>query len=126
MHADEHVLERRHLCEEPDVLERPPDPELDDRVRGLPDDLGAVEHDRAGRRHVDAGDLVEERRLAGAVRPDQRDDRAARDREVDVVGRDEAAELLPHLLGDEEVVRLGAHQSSDGSRSVSVPSVWTS
>ena len=58
--------------------------------------------------------------------PMRRDDRAARDREVDVVGRDEAAELLAHVLGDEQVVRSGGHQSSDGSRSVSVPSVWTS
>ena len=45
-------------------------------------------------RLVDAGQHVEEGRLAGAVRADQADDRAARDREVDVVDGDEAAELL--------------------------------
>ena len=126
MHPDEDVLHRRHLREQPDVLERASDPELDDRVRRLPDDLGTVEDDRARRRHVDARDLVEERRLAGAVRPDQRDDRAARDREVDVVRRDEPAELLPHLRRDEQVVDGGLHQSSLWSRSVSVPSVCTS
>ena len=91
---------------------------------GMPGDLGPVEHDRARRRLVDAREQVEERRLAGAVRPDQRDDRAARDREVDVVGRDEAAELLAELRDHDEVV--GGHQSSLRSRSVSVPSVWTS
>ena len=91
---------------------------------GWPDDLGAVEEDRARRRLVDAREQVEERRLARAVRADERDDRAARDGEVDVVGRDEAAELLAHLGRDDEVV-LG-HQSSLGSRSVSVPSCSTS
>ena len=126
MHADEHVLHRGHLREEPDVLEGATDAELDDRVRRLADHLDAVEHDRPGGRHVDPGDLVEERRLAGAVRADQRHDGAARDDEVDVVGRDEAAELLPHLVGDQQVVDCGRHQSSLESRSVSVPSVCTS
>ncbi len=38
--------------------------------------------------------MIEEGRLAGAVRADEADDRPARDREVDVVDCDEAAELL--------------------------------
>jgi hypothetical protein len=46
VHADEHVLERRHLLEEADVLERAPDAELRDRVRRLARDVGPVEHDR--------------------------------------------------------------------------------
>ena len=53
----------------------------------------------AAGRVVDAGDDVEERRLAGAVRPDQADDRALRDREVDAVDRDQAAEALGHAAG---------------------------
>ena len=57
-----------------------------------------------GGRLVDPRELVEERRLAGAVRADQRDDRAARDREVDVVRGDEAAELLPQLGDLDQVV----------------------
>ena len=126
MHSDENVLDRGHLREEANVLERPPDTELDDRVRGLADDLGPVEDDGPGGRNVDTGDLVEERRLAGAVRPDQRDDRTARNGEVDVVRRHEPAELLPHRVGDEQVVDGGRHQSSLLSRSVSVPSVCTS
>ena len=94
---------------------------------GLPTTSVAVEHDRARTSGTYTPVImVEERRLAGAVRPDQGDDRAARDREVDVVGRDEAAELLPHVLGDEQIVGWARHQSSVGSRSVSVPSVWTS
>ena len=104
VHADEDVLERGHLGEEADVLERAPDPERGDRVRRLVGDVDAVEHDRARGRLVDARELVEEGRLAGAVRADQRHDRAARDREVDVVRRDEAAELLAQLDDLDQVV----------------------
>ena len=49
-------------------------------------------------RVVDPGDDVEERGLARAVRPDQADDRAARDVEADVVDRDQAAEPLGDVL----------------------------
>jgi hypothetical protein len=125
VHPDQYVLERRHLVEEPDVLERAPDAELDDRMRRLADDLRPVEDDRTRRGSVDARDLVEERRLTRAVGTDQRDDRAPRNREVDVVGRDEAAELLPDVFGDEEVVGLALDQSPP-LRSLSAPSCCTS
>ena len=75
VHADEDVLDRGHLLEEPDVLEGAADPELDHSVRRQRGDLRPVEQDRARRRMVDARDLVEERRLAGTVRADERDDR---------------------------------------------------
>jgi hypothetical protein len=103
VHPDEDVLERRHLLEEADVLERPSDPELGDRVRRLPADVDAVEHDLAGRLPVDAGEHVEERRLPRAVRADQAHDRAGRNREVDVVDGDETAELLANAACDEKV-----------------------
>ena len=61
---------------------------------GFAVDVLAVEDDASRGRLVDARDHVEERRLAGAVRADQADDRVPRDREVDVVDGDEAAELL--------------------------------
>ena len=64
------------------------------------------ERDLAAGRVEDAGDDVEERRLAGAVGPDQADDRALRDREVDVVDGDQAAEALRDVLGVEEQPRL--------------------
>ena len=56
--------------------DHPPPPELDGTVGGVDD----AEQD------------VEERRLAGAVRSDQADDRPFGDREVDLVDGDEAAE----------------------------------
>ena len=63
----------------------------------------AVERDRALGRDVQAGDHVEERGLAGAVRPDEADDAAARDREVDVADGHQAAEPLGAAGRDEQV-----------------------
>src|SRR5689334_14551845 len=71
VHADQHVLERRHLREQADVLERATDAELRDRVRRLLGDVDAVEDDRSGRSTVEHCQHVEEGRLAGPVRPDQ-------------------------------------------------------
>ena len=45
------------------------------RCAGNPDEIGAVERQRAGVGLIDAADQVEQRRLAGAVRPDDREDR---------------------------------------------------
>ena len=61
------------------------------RKRGDP--LVAQEHVARGRRER-AGQQVDERRLAGAVRPDQRVPRAVRKGERDVAVRAECAELL--------------------------------
>src|SRR6266480_2318746 len=109
VHPDEHVLERRHLWEEADVLERAADTELRDRVWRLVGDVDAVEDDHARRRAVEAGEHVEEGRLAGPVRADQADDRALRDREVEVVDGEQAAELLADVVGDEQSARDLAH-----------------
>ena len=63
------------LLEEADVLERSADPALGDGVRRLGGHVVAVEDDLPGGRLVDAGQHVEEGRLAGAVGADQADDR---------------------------------------------------
>ena len=110
MHPDEDVLECGHVLEEPDVLEGAADPALGDRVRRLPRQVLTGEDDLPLRRLVHAGDHVEERRLAGAVRADQADDRALRDHEVDVRHGDEAAELLAHPDRLEDV----GHQAGSG------------
>ena len=59
-------------------------PRRRDLVRLQADDALAVERDVALVRPVDAGDQVEERRLAGAVRPDHADDLALVDVQVEV------------------------------------------
>ena len=56
------------------------------------------ERDPALGRLVEAGDAVEHRRLAGAVRPDQRGDVAAADGEGEVVDGDQAAEAHGQVL----------------------------
>jgi hypothetical protein len=72
-------------------------------MRRLAGDVVPVEGDAPERGLVDARDHVEEGGLAGAIWPDQADDRALGDREVDIRDRDQSAELLTHLLGDEEI-----------------------
>jgi hypothetical protein len=110
VHRDQHVLERGHVVEQPDVLERARHPEMRDRVRRKAPDRLPVEDHLARSRLVDAGEHVEERRLARAVRADQADDRATRDREVDVVHGDEAAELLPYAGRlEQDVAAIGGH-----------------
>ena len=54
----------------------------------------AVEADLAGIGPVDAGEDLHQRRLAGAVLADERDDLAARDVEVHLVQRDDAGKTL--------------------------------
>ena len=103
MHPDEDVLERGHVLEEPDVLERAAHAALRDRMRRLAGDVLAREDDLPRRGLVDAGEHVEERRLPRAVRADEADDRALGDGEVDVVHGGQAAELLAHALGGQQV-----------------------
>ncbi len=76
------VLERGGALDHADVLEGAAEAHrrLDVRRR-LGDVAPAVGH-RAGVRRVEAGDAVERRRLAGAVRPDQPDDLELVDLEV--------------------------------------------
>jgi len=110
VHAHEHVLERGHVLEETDVLERAADAALGERMWRLSGQVIAGEDHAAGRRLVHAREHVEERRLAGAVRPDEADDRADGNGEVDVVDRDEAAELLAQRERMQE--RLGHHAAA--------------
>ena len=62
----------------------------------------SLELDRARGRVDDPGDDVEERRLAGAVGPDDADDRALRDDEVDVADGDQAAEAAGDAIRVEQ------------------------
>ncbi len=83
-------------------------PAARDPVRADPGDVPAVEADLARARLVKPGEHVEERRLAGAVGPDDRDDALARHAEGDVVDRDQAAEDLRDVPGVEQQVRAVA------------------
>src|SRR5581483_5853836 len=58
--------------------------------------------DLAGGRREVAGDQVEQRRLAGAVGPDDAGDRALGDREGDLADRRQAAEVLGQVADLEQ------------------------
>ena len=103
--ADHDVLERRHLREEPDVLERPGHAHPVDLVRLATGDPLVVELHRARRRLVDAGHDVEAGRLAGTVRADQPQDLALVEAEADVVERHHAAEPQRHVVDVEKNFR---------------------
>ena len=66
-------------------------------VRRQPGDVGAFEEDRPAVRPKGAGDQVEQRGLAGAVRPDQADDLARFDLQIDDPDRRQSAERTRHL-----------------------------
>ena len=79
------VFEHAHLPEQPHVLERAGDAGARHLTGLQRQRLGAVEDDAAALRLVEAGDAVEERGLAGAVRADEAGDGAGVDREVHVL-----------------------------------------
>ena len=68
------VLAHRRALHQPDVLERAPEPERGPLVHGQVGDLLAPVDDAAAVGRVEAGDDVEQRRLAGAVGTDHADD----------------------------------------------------
>src|SRR5207247_9508585 len=87
------VLEDRERVEDADDLERARDARRDDLVREEARDRGGAEPRLAPIGGEEAGEDVEESRLASAVRPDDRPELAARDRERHAVHRRERAEV---------------------------------
>ena len=72
--ADRAVLQHRHIGQRLHDLMRAREPVAGDDEGLCAGDVDAVEHDRAGIRREHAVDQVEQRRFAGAVRPDQAED----------------------------------------------------
>src|SRR6185436_6186681 len=89
--AEGDVLEDRHVAEEGIVLEHEADPALANVGVGC---VLAVEEDGARVGHLEAGDDAQQRRLARARRPEQRDQLAGGDVETEVVADDGGAEAL--------------------------------
>ena len=95
MQADQDVLENRVVRKHAGALERPNQAERRDLVRLESGERPLPDSGRSpSRRPLKAGDDVERRRLAGAVRADQPDGLALRDREVQVGDGDEPAEAV--------------------------------
>ena len=103
---DEHVLEHREPLERPRDLRGAPDPATTPGMGGLPGDVGAVEADRAPVGSQVAGDEVEQRRLARAVRPDDAEGLTLGNVEREVLDDADAAEAL----GDADDFEQGRHR----------------
>src|SRR5262249_44298282 len=71
-------------------------------------DIAAVEQNAPGIGRELAGQLSDQRGLAGAVGPDQRVGLAAADAERDIVGRNQRAERLAQVLDLEQELAHGA------------------
>ncbi|OPZ25577.1 MAG: hypothetical protein BWZ02_02400 [Lentisphaerae bacterium ADurb.BinA184] len=101
MAAGEQVVDHAHLRKQFAVLEGAGEAERRDIVRLPAGDVRATKADRAFAR-IDAADAVEHRGLAGAVRPDQRQQFAALDGERHAIQHHKSAETqrdprsLPH------------------------------
>src|SRR4029079_3055735 len=109
--ADHHVLERRQIGEETDVLEGARNAGGGDLVRWKARDATSFEIEAAGVHRVDPGEHVEQCRLAGAVRADEPVNLALADRERHVLERLQAAEALGHAAHVEQ----RSHASSPAS-----------
>jgi hypothetical protein len=79
------VLAHAHRRKDVLLLRHVRDAEPADLARRVPRDRLAVEHDRAAARREQAGDRLHERRLACAIRAEDRDDLARPDAQVDAL-----------------------------------------
>ena len=102
MAADPDVVEHRLRAEQREVLEGAGDADLGDAVRRAGEHRAAFEQDIAAIGRVEPADAVEQRGLAGAVRPDQPEDLALLDGERDAVERDDAAEAQSDVADFEQ------------------------
>ena len=109
--ADHDVVQHAHVVEQRQVLEGPADPEWRARGRLQVRDVASLEDDPPFGRRVSAGDAVQHRRLAGAVRADDREQLAAVHAEADVVQRAHTAKAQGHVP-DLEQRDLARHVSS--------------
>ena len=103
--ADHRVLDHRHVGERPHDLEGAADARRADLVRTQARDVPAREADRSAVRHHRAGDEVEQRGLAGAVGPDQRDDLALVHLERGFSDRLQPAEALRRAVDHQHRMR---------------------
>ena len=92
--AEVHVLDDVEVVAEREILVDDLDPELGGVLRAVDRDRLAVEEDLAAVGRVDAGDALDQRRLAGTVVADERHHLAGAHLEVDVGERLHGAEVL--------------------------------
>ena len=106
------VLTNRQRPEESRSLEGPGEPVACAPVNCPPGDVAGAEPHAACPRRLEAAQHIEHRRLAGAVRSDQPEDRVLRELQIDAVDRPQPAE--PHVdpLRQERRRAVAAHASA--------------
>ena len=114
---DHHVLGCRHAEENLQVLKRARQPALREQMRREPGHLVTPKPYAPARGRVNAGNKVEQRGLAGAVRSDDGEDLARLDRERHARDRGHAAERDRDVLDSERTqVRLRCkRRASEGT-----------
>src|SRR5690606_25274875 len=85
--SDQHVFPRGQIFEDARCLEGAANAEAGNGGRRLPVDFRAADRHAAAGQTVEAGDRIEQRRLAGAIAADKADNAAAFDVEVDLIHR---------------------------------------
>jgi hypothetical protein len=83
--SDFHVLQGSESAEQTRVLEGPANAQSSDSVRRPAGHVVPAHDERTGGRRDKAGEDVDERRLAGPVRPDQAKAFARREAEIDTL-----------------------------------------
>ena len=96
------VLERGHAKEDLQILECPRQAATRELFRRERAHILACEPHAALLRQVEAGDDVEQGRLAGAIRADDGEDRARRDRQAHIIDGMHAAEGDRQVFGRED------------------------
>src|SRR5205814_1712434 len=99
LEGERDMLDGAQLLEEAGDLERARNPALRDLMRTQSSDIDAEEKDSTARRHEEAGQEVEEARLARAVRPNEGVDLPLAQSQVHAVHRSEAGEVLSECMG---------------------------
>src|SRR5947209_2475478 len=98
MRAKRDILDDAHVGREMHVLERAADAEARHILRALAGKRLAAERDRAAGQPRYAGEKIECRAFAGAVRADKSQNFTGGDVETDVVNCDKSAERFPRGL----------------------------
>src|ERR1700719_573761 len=94
-HSERDVLEHRHVPKQRVMLKHEPDLALADADRA---GVLAMEQHLAGIGRLQARDYPQQRRLARSRKPKQRNQLTGFDMQVDIVNRNEVAELLADVL----------------------------
>ena len=97
MATDENIFQHRHVCKETDILKCAGNPAVDDFMRLLTEERLPVEKNVAAGHGIHAGNHIENRRLPGAVRPDDAEDVALLHAEGNIGESRDAAEFLHYI-----------------------------